>query len=79
MSDAFITATPGQVARPGDLVAQVKHFPHVMLCLAGEGRSCGKTWVAKDEVDLMLKTAARRDHMAKCKGGLIVARAGARA
>ena len=73
MTDALITATPAEVVRPGDYVARITHFPHIMLCLAGEGRRCGKTWVAKDEYDLMLKTAERREHEAGCKGGLIVA------
>jgi hypothetical protein len=52
-------------------------FPYIMLCSAGDtGRACGKTWVAKDELDLLKKTAERRDHEATCKGGLIIARAG---
>lgn len=74
--DALITATPATVARADDFVAQIKHFPHIMLCTSGESRACGKTWVAKDEVDLMLKTAERREHQATCQGGLIIARAG---
>ncbi|MGC1584080.1 MAG: hypothetical protein WA766_21540 [Candidatus Acidiferrales bacterium] len=73
MSGAFITATPAAVAKPGDYVARIDHFPHIMLCLAGDGRRCGKAWVAKDEVDLMLKTAERREHEATCNGGLIIA------
>jgi hypothetical protein len=73
VSDAFITATPAAVVQSGDYVAEIRHFPHIMLCLAGDGRRCGKVWTAKDEYDLMLKTAERREHMAACKGGLIVA------
>ena len=73
MTDAFITATPAAVVQPGDVVARIGHYPHIMLCLAGNGRRCGKTWVAKDELDLMKKTAERREHMATCKGGLIAA------
>jgi len=76
VSDAFITATPAAVAKPGDYVAPIRRWPHIMLCLAGEGRRCGRTWVARDEYYLMLKTAERREHMLACNGGLIIAGSG---
>jgi hypothetical protein len=53
----------------------VMGWPHIMLCTAGEpgARPCGKTWVAKDELDYLKKTAERREHEVTCRGGLIVA------
>lgn len=70
-----LSATPS-AELPGSVIGQPIRFPHIMLCTMGGERPCGRVWTAKDELDLLKKSAERREHEQGCRGGLIIARAG---
>lgn len=67
-----LTANPSAEIPGSSALGRPIRFPYFMLCTMGE-RFCGKRWTARDEADLLLREAERREHEATCKGGLIVA------
>jgi hypothetical protein len=67
-----LTVAPSAEQPGAAAVGKPIHFPYLMFCTMGE-RFCGRVWTAKDEADLLLKTATRREHEATCNGGLILA------
>lgn len=57
---------------PGSVIGKPIRFPHIMICTMGGDRPCGRVWTANSELDLLKKSALRREHEATCQGGLIV-------
>lgn len=66
-----VTSNPS-AELPGSVIGQPVRLPAALLCTQGE-RFCGKWWTANTREDFLLMSAERREHEARCRGGLIVA------
>jgi len=65
-----VTANPaGEL--PGSVLGAPIRIPSVLLCTNGENW-CGRVWVANHRRQLPERLAERRDHEARCRGGLVL-------